>query len=145
MTHICYHWRTTRQIHRVVSSCCATQRETKWQAPERRAKKYGPATIREAQIARSVWSSWPTTLYHSSISWLLERSDRLPSSKQMEDQSSDKIRRVLRWRKSKESAIFQWSNKLYTVVKFSLCFLKICGQIRRKSTLTYILHLRYRF
>ena len=35
------------------SSCCATQRETKWQAPERRAKKYGPATIREPQIAVS--------------------------------------------------------------------------------------------
>ena len=34
------------------SSCCATQHETKWRAPERRAKKYGPATtIREAQIA----------------------------------------------------------------------------------------------
>ena len=30
------------------SSCCATQRESKWQAPERGAKKYGPATIREA-------------------------------------------------------------------------------------------------
>ena len=38
---------------RVVSSCCATQHETKWQAPGRRAKKYGPATIREAQIAVS--------------------------------------------------------------------------------------------
>ena len=31
-------------------------------------------------------------------------------------------RRVLRWRKSEESAIFQWSNKLQTVLKFSLCF-----------------------
>ena len=31
----------------------ATQRETKWQAHGRRAKKYGPATIREAQIAVS--------------------------------------------------------------------------------------------
>ena len=29
----------TRQIHRVVSSCCATQRETKWQAPERREQR----------------------------------------------------------------------------------------------------------
>ena len=35
------------------SSCCATQRETKWQAPERKAKKYSPATIREAHIAVS--------------------------------------------------------------------------------------------
>ena len=33
------------------AACCATQRETKWQAPERKAKKYGPATIREAHIA----------------------------------------------------------------------------------------------
>ena len=34
------------------SSCmlCNTL-ETKWQAPERKAKKYGPATIREAHIA----------------------------------------------------------------------------------------------
>ena len=31
----------------------ATQRETKWQAHGRRAKKYGPATIREGQIAVS--------------------------------------------------------------------------------------------
>ena len=31
-TYICYHWRATRQIHRVVSSSWATQRETKWQA-----------------------------------------------------------------------------------------------------------------
>ena len=30
------------------SSCCATQRESKWQAPESGAKQYGPATIREA-------------------------------------------------------------------------------------------------
>jgi len=35
------------------SSCCATQLQTRWQASERRAKKYGPATIREAQIAVS--------------------------------------------------------------------------------------------
>ena len=35
------------------SSCCATQHDTKWQAPERRAKKCGPATIREAHIAVS--------------------------------------------------------------------------------------------
>ena len=36
------------------SSCCATQRKTKWQAPERKAKKYSPATIRdEAHIAVS--------------------------------------------------------------------------------------------
>ena len=37
-----------------VSSCCATQCETKWQAPERREPgNDGPATIREAQIAVS--------------------------------------------------------------------------------------------
>ena len=35
------------------SSCSATQHDTKWRAPERRAKGYGPATIREAQIAVS--------------------------------------------------------------------------------------------
>ena len=57
-THICYHWRATRQIHRVVSSCSTTQRETKWQASERRAKKYGPATIREVQIAVSEVLGW---------------------------------------------------------------------------------------
>ena len=48
-----YNRRATRQIHRVVSSCCTTQCETKWQAHGRRAKKYGPATIREAHIAVS--------------------------------------------------------------------------------------------
>ena len=40
--------------NRFESSCCATQHETKWQAPERRAKKYGPATIREAHIHEAV-------------------------------------------------------------------------------------------
>ena len=54
----CYHWRVTSQIHRVVSSCCAMQRDTKWQVPERRAKKYGPATIREAQKAVSEVLGW---------------------------------------------------------------------------------------
>ena len=65
VTHyICYHLRATRQIHRVVSSCCATQRETKWQAPGRRAKKYGPA--REAQIAVSeVLDDYALTQQHS--------------------------------------------------------------------------------
>ena len=58
-----------------------------WQAPGRRAKKYGPATIREAQIAvsevlgrlrfytaafRGCWNGARATY-------------RLPSSKQMED------------------------------------------------------------
>ena len=43
------------------SSCCATQHDTKWQAPGRRAKKYGSATIREAPNS-SARSSWPTTL-----------------------------------------------------------------------------------
>ena len=71
---ICYYWRATRQIHRVVSSCCATQSETKWQAPGRRAKKYGPATIREAQIAVSEVLGGDYALRAlSSISWLLER------------------------------------------------------------------------
>ena len=42
------------------SSCCATQRDTKCQAPERKAKKYGPATTREAHIAVS--EEWPTML-----------------------------------------------------------------------------------
>ena len=37
----------------IVSSCCATQSETKWQTPGRRAKKYGPATISDVQIAVS--------------------------------------------------------------------------------------------
>ena len=45
--HTCYHCRATRNQ----AACCATQRETKWQASERKAKKYGPATIREAHIA----------------------------------------------------------------------------------------------
>ena len=55
---ICYHQRATRQIHRDVSSCPATQRETKWQAHGRRARKYGPATISEAQIAVSEVLGW---------------------------------------------------------------------------------------
>ena len=115
-TYICYHRRATRQIHRVVSSCCATQRETKWQAPGRRAKKYGPATIREAQIAvsevfdrlrfntaafRGCWNGARATGCHLQNRW---KTDLV-------------ARRVVRRRKPKESAIFQWSNKL------SLCFL----------------------
>ena len=108
---ICYYWRATRQIHRVVSSCCATQSETKWQAPGRRAKKYGPATIREAQIAvsevfdqlrfntaafRGCWNGAWATGCHLQNRW----------------KTNLVARRVLRWRKTEESAIFQWSNKL---------------------------------
>ena len=55
---ICYHQRATRQIHRDVSSCRATQRETKWQAHGRRARKYGPATISDAQITVSEVLGW---------------------------------------------------------------------------------------
>ena len=78
---ICYYWRATRQIHRVVSSCCATQSETKWQAHGRRAKKYGPATISEAHIAVSEVLGW-LCFNTVSISWLLVRSasNRPPSS-----------------------------------------------------------------
>ena len=40
---------------------------------------------------RIVWSSWPTTLWHMSISWLVRNtSNRPPSSKQMEDRSCGK-------------------------------------------------------
>ena len=127
VTHIiiCYHRRATRQIHRVLSSCCATQRETKWQAPGRRAKKYGPATIREAQIAvsevfgrlgfntaafRDCWNGARATGCHLQHRW---KTDLV-------------ARRVLRRRKPGESAIFQWSNKLSTVLMFSLCFAIEC-------------------
>ena len=102
---ICYQWRTTRQIHRVVSSCCATQSETKWQTPGRRAKKYGPATISDVQIAvsevlgrlrfntaafRGCWNgAWATGCY------LQNRWKTDPAA-----------RRVLRWWESVESAYF---------------------------------------
>ena len=49
------------------AACCATQRETKWQAPERKAKKYGPATIREAQKQCQKFLA-DYALTHSSIS-----------------------------------------------------------------------------
>ena len=55
-------------------------------------------------------------------------------------------RRVLRRRKSEESAIFQWSNKLSTVLKFSLCFPiecfsnhpKKCRDILNTTTLHFL-------
>ena len=66
-------------------------------------------------------------------------SNRLPSSKQ-----NLVARRVLRWWKSEESAIFQWSNKLQTVLKFSLCFPVECfskhPQKRRDILNTTTLH-----
>ena len=92
-------------------SCCATQRETKWRTPERRAKTYGPATIREDHIAvsevlgrlrfntaafRGCWNGAWATGCHLQNRW----------------KTNPAARRVLRWWKSKESAIFQWSNKL---------------------------------
>ena len=39
--------------NRFVSSSYATERVRKWQAPGRKAKKYSPTTIREAQIELS--------------------------------------------------------------------------------------------
>ena len=108
---ICYHWRAMRQIHRDVSSCCATQHETKWQARGRRAKKYGPATIREAQIAVSEvlgWLCFNTAAFHCCWNRVWATGCHLQNR-----WKTDLVaRRVLRWRKSEESAIFQWSNKL---------------------------------
>ena len=75
------------------SSCCATQRETKWQAPERKAKKYGPATIREAHIAvPEVLGQLCFNTQQHFVAAGMERSvsNRLPSSKQMEDRSGGK-------------------------------------------------------
>ena len=67
------------------AACCATQRETKWQAPERKAKKYAPATIREAHIAvPEVLGQLCFNTQQQSVS------NRLPSSKQMEDRSGGK-------------------------------------------------------
>ena len=60
-----------RSFHVLVT----TPRETKWQARGRRAKKYGPVTIKEAQIAVSEVLDCDYALCAlSSISWLLERS-----------------------------------------------------------------------
>ena len=112
---ICYYWRATRQIHRAVSSCCATQSETKWQAPGRRAKKYGPATIREAQIAVSEVLGrlrFNTAAFCGCWNGAWATGCHLQNRRKTDLAA----RRVLRWRKSVESAIFQWSNK------FSLCF-----------------------
>ena len=75
------------------AACCATQRETKWQAPERKAKKYGPATIREAHIAvPEVLGQLCFNTQQHFVAAGMERSvsNRLPSSKQMEDQSGGK-------------------------------------------------------
>jgi len=46
----CYHLRTTRQIQQLFQAV-VQQNVRKWQALGSRAEKYGPATIREAQIA----------------------------------------------------------------------------------------------
>ena len=45
----CYHLGATRQIQQLFQAV-VLQNVRKWQAPGRRAEKYGAATIREAQI-----------------------------------------------------------------------------------------------
>ena len=86
------------------AACCATQRETKWQAPERKAKKYGPATIREAHIAVPEvlgQLSFNTQQYFVAAGMERSMSNRLPSSKQMEDRPSGKksFKMTQVWRK----------------------------------------------
>ena len=93
------------------SSCCATQCETKIMASswEKRAKTYGPATIRETQIAVSeVLGRLPfnTAAFHGCWNGAC-MSNRLPSSKQMEDQSSGKksLKMTKVWRKCHISVV----------------------------------------
>ena len=102
---ICYYWRATRQIHRVVSSCCGTQSETKWQAPGRRAKKYGPATIREAQIAVSEVLG---RLRFNTAAFCGCWNGAWATGCHLQNRSKTDLaaRRVLRWRKSVEMPYF---------------------------------------
>ena len=72
--------------------------------------------IRSSNYSRgrniSVWSSGSTTLCaltHQHFVAVRSASNRPPSSKQMGDRCSG-TKLSLRWRKSEESAIFQWSN-----------------------------------
>ena len=110
-TCICYHWRATRQIHRAVSSCRAIQCETEWQAPGRRAKKYGPPTIREVQTTVSEVLGW---LHFNAAAFCGCWNGARATGCHLQNRwKTDLVaRRVLGWRKSEESAIFQWSNKL---------------------------------
>ena len=60
------------------------QNVRKWQAPGRRAEKYGPTTIREAQIKLYEVLGW--LHFNTAASWLVRStSNRPPSSKQIED------------------------------------------------------------
>ena len=105
---ICYYWRATRQIHRVVSSCCATQCETKWQAHGRRAKKYGPLSnsIGEVQIAVSEVLDW--LLFNTAAFCGCWNRARATGCHLQNRWKTDLVaRRVLRWRKPEESAIFK--------------------------------------
>ena len=101
---ICYNWRATRQILTVVSSCCATQRETKWQAPERGAKKYGPATIREAQQCLKFLAYYALTQKHFEAGTKHEQQAAIFKT---EDRSSGKksFKTTIFWRKSHISVV----------------------------------------
>ena len=81
----------------------------KWQPPRRRAQKYGPVTIQEAQIAVFEVLERPrsnTAAFRGCYE--ARAAGRHIQNRWKTDPVEDDRR------KSEESAVFQWSNKLYS-------------------------------
>ena len=90
------------------------QNVRKWQALERRAEKYSPATIREAQIA--VFEVLGQIRFNTAAfcSWYEARATGRHLQKRWKTHRDEES--------LKKVAIFQWSNKFYTVLKFFVSF-----------------------
>ena len=69
---------------RAVSSCCETER-VKMTSFWEKSREIWSSNYSRGPYS-NVWSSWPTTRYHNSISWpVRSTNNRLPSSKQQEE------------------------------------------------------------
>ena len=90
-----------------------------------KSRENGLATIRQAQIAVSEVLG---RLHFNTVAFRGCYKARATGHHLQNRWKTDLVaRRVLRWQKSEESAIFQWSNKLYTIPKFSSCFPVECS------------------
>ena len=107
--HVC-HWRAMRQIQQSCFKLLCNRTWDKMASSWEKSRENGPATIRQAQIAVSEVLGrlhFNTATFHGCYEV------RATGHHLQNRWKTDLVaRRVLRWRKPEESAIFQWSNKL---------------------------------
>ena len=130
-----------------VSQAVVQQSMRKWQALGRRAEKYGPATIWEAQIAVSEVLS----RLHFNIAEFCDWYEARATGRHLQKRRKTDLvaRRVYDEKSLKKVAVFQWSNKFKTVLKSFFRFPVECfskhPQIRHNILIATTLRFEIRF